>query len=264
MSSGGKLPAAATEYCVLMTACVDPRKGKFRIERNDPAVRMQDYVRGLRFWLGLDDSRLRKIVFVENSGHDLKVLRDEVAAFNPMQRQVEFICLEDNFYPEGVHYGYAELAMIDHALATSTLLATATHFVKASGRLSFPGIGRLIDRLPPDCAFAVDSRNSSVLSRLPQKFVSTQLMIFSTAFYRRYLVGAKELLHKGLIRHIEHLFYFRLLPFKGQAGAMLRWPVNVAPRGVAAHWQKDYGSPKQRAINVCRAVCRIVFPNWWI
>jgi hypothetical protein len=254
MSSGGTRAAAVTEYCVLMTACVDPSKGTIWIERHDPAVRMQDYVRGLRFWLGLDDSRLRKIVFVENSGHDLKVLRDEVAAFNPMHRQVEFICLDDNFYPEGVHYGYAELAMIDHALATSTLLATATHFVKATGRLSFPGIGRLIDRLPPDC----------MLSRVPQKFISTQLMIFSTAFYRRYLVGAKELLHKDLISHMEDLFYLRLLPFEGQPGAMLRWPVNVAPQGMAGHWQKDYGSPRQRAINLCRAVCRTVFPNWWI
>jgi hypothetical protein len=250
-------------YTVLMTACIDPAAGWIKLHRNDPETRLGDYCKGLRFWLELDEPRIDRLVFVENSGYPLDALRNLAATTNPWQRQVEFLSLNDNRYPRDAHYGYAELSMIDEALVASTALRTATHFIKATGRLTFPTVGRLLKRLPPDCMFAVDCRNSTLLTRLPQLFVSTQLMVFSTAFYKKHLHGSKAELKQPL-SHIEKLFYWKLLGFKGQPGAMLRWPVNVAPEGVAAHWDKDYSSPKHKIINAARQLSRVLFPNWWI
>src|ERR1700742_2725579 len=38
-------------YLVVMTACVDPSKGEYRLNRADPTVRLEDYRTALRFWL---------------------------------------------------------------------------------------------------------------------------------------------------------------------------------------------------------------------
>lgn len=246
-----------------MTACIDPAKGRINVHRSDPEVRLQDYLEGLRFWLLLDDEQLRKIVFVDNSGYPLAALAEAAKHANPHGKDVEFITLNANTYPEATHYGYAELGMVDHAMAASKLLSSCTHFIKANGRLSFPGVSRLLSRLPEHCLFAVDSRNTVLFSKIPQVFVTTQLMIFSTSFYKAHLVDAKAELgqHES---HIETLMYRKLTPFRHQADAVLRWPVNVAPKGMAAHWEKNYQSTRQRAVNLGRALCRIVFPNWWV
>jgi hypothetical protein len=250
-------------YCVIMTACIDPSKGRIKVHRSDPAVRLGDYLEGLRFWLELNDERVSDIVFVENSGHSLEALRNLAQSPNYRSKTVEFISLPDNDYPADAHYGYAELRMVDQAFDVSELLQRSTHFIKATGRLSFPDISRLLHRLPSGFVCAVDSRSNALFCRVPQIFVSTQLMIFSIPFYRATLYGARNELG-GAESHIENLFYRKLMPYKGTDGAILRWPVNVSPRGVAAHWEKNYGSRKQKAIDAARAILRIAIPNWWI
>jgi hypothetical protein len=248
---------------VVMTACIDPSNGSRKVHRNDPSIRLQDYINGLNFWLNISDERLNKIVFIENSGYSLKLLQELVDTSNPLNKQVEFVSLCCNDYPPGVHYGYAELSMIDEAFAVSKLLNECSYFIKATGRLTFPTISRLLNHLTKDCMFAVDCRSNSLFISSAQIFVTTQLMIFSTEFYKKYLINAKSELSKDL-SHIETLIYRKVLSFNGQDGAMLRWPVNVDPVGFAAHWDKRYDSPKQRIINTVRAFCRIVLPNWWV
>ena len=177
------------DFVVLMTACIDPVAGKVQVHRNNPSTRLRDYCDGLRFWLEVKEPHITGVVFVENSGHSLDDLRKLAAETNPWRRKIDFVSLDDNDYPADGHYGYAELGMIDQALCTSKLMQDASHFIKASGRLTFPGIGRLLRRIPSDCLFAVDCRDNSFLTKLPQVFVSSQLMIFSTAFYREKMLG---------------------------------------------------------------------------
>jgi hypothetical protein len=249
---------------VLMTACIDPVAAEWRVHRADPLVRLHDYQSGLRFWLQLPDVRIGNIVFVENSGYDLQALRDMVRDENPQAKSVEFLQTNDNYIPPGGHYGYPELLMIDRALAHSELLRTSSHMIKASGRLTFPSVSKLLDRLPRDTLFAVDCRDSGRFraQTLP-RFVRTELMIFATNFYRERLVGAHKDLRPGK-EHIENLFYERLITFKGHAGAILRWPVSVDPAGYAAHWDKRYDSLKQRLLYKVRSVARVLLPHWWI
>jgi hypothetical protein len=253
------------EYSVVMTACIDPSGGSIKIHRSDPSIRLKDYINGLHFWLNIADQRLNKIVFIENSGYPLDAIQDVFSVSNPLRKQVEFISLCCNNYPEEVHYGYAELNMLDEAFTISKILNKSSYFIKATGRLAFPNIPHLLNLLPENYLFSVDCRNNSLFTRSPQVFVTTQLMLFSTSFYRQYLLDAKSGLNRE-ISHIETLLYYKLLSFKDKEGAMLRWPVNVDPVGYAAGWhtEKKYNSPKQNATNFVRAICRGVFPNWWV
>jgi hypothetical protein len=252
-----------TEYAVVMTACIDPSKGRVKVQRADPDLRLRDYRDGLRFWLGLTDRRIDSVVFIDNSGYPLGLLMEDAQRINVNNKQLEFISLDSNTYPEGTHYGHAELGMLDHALLQSQLLRRHRKFIKATGRLAFPGISRLLDRLPPDLKVAVDGRSRALFWQPQNTYITTQLMVFATDFYRNNLLHANSELGVGE-SHIEKLMLHKLLPMRNEPGVILRWPVNVNIRGVAAHWQKNYDSPKQRVINSFRAVSRILAPNWWV
>jgi hypothetical protein len=237
--------------------------GQFRVYRWQAETRLRDYEAGLRFWLRLEDRRLGDVVVVENSGYPLDALRAIAKDDNPLQRQVEFVAAETKSYPAHVHYGYAELDMLETVLKDSTLLRNTQYFVKANGRLRFPSISNLLDRLPADYLFAVDARRPLVPGGPRETYVTTQLMLFSTAFYRAKVLGrGAQLMNET--GHLEAFFYNALGPFQGAPGAILRWPINVPPVGQAAHWRKSYDAPRQRAVNLGRAMLRKVAPEVWL
>lgn len=252
-----------SDYLVVMTACVDPSTGPAKVDRSDPVTRLEDYRRALRFWLDYPDARLNKILFLENSGYALDELRRE-AENNPRNKQIEFVSRSDNDYPATLGYGYPELRMLDWGIQQSSLAQVSKYYVKATGRLMFPRVSRLLDRLPLQYDFAVDSRNNAWLVKRPQVFVTTQLMILSKDFYDKHIRALWQQMEGRGIYQIENLLWDELVRYRGRPGAILRWPVNVDPVGLAAHWRKNYTSPGQRVRNRIRAVARVVVPWWWL
>lgn len=246
----------------MLTACIDPSGTGWQGVRNDPLVRLADYAEALRFWLSLPDPRLRWFIFLENSGYPLDVLRKIAADENPLGKEVEFVPVSNIPCPAGVSYGFREFAAIDEGLEKSELARRCEYWIKVTGRLTFPTISRLLDRLPPTFDFSVDTRDNRWLVPHPQRMVTVQLMIFRKAFYDRELKGLNARLTPELPL-IESAMFNKLVPYHGNAGAILRWPVNCDPRGQAAHWNKDYGSLNQRCRNTFRAICRRIAPNWW-
>jgi hypothetical protein len=276
-----------TELVVLLTACIAPkgadehglcadarmRAAKRASElahakvthlvRADPEVRLADYRQALEFWLAYPDPRVRDVVLIDNSGYSLAALEQTAAHCNPLGKEVEFLRAKENRVPAGVHYGYAELGMVDEAVERSRLICGAKYFAKATGRLRFPGFSRLLDALPDEVLFAVDARRNGLFVRSPQRFITTQLMLFSTRFYRERLWGARGRMGPGAT-HAETLLWRELMALGGQAGAWLRWPCNCDPVGFAAHRAKDYGAAGQRSIYLLRALCRRLLPEWWV
>jgi hypothetical protein len=250
------------ELVMLMTACIAPSAETSGIVRRDANTRLGDYATALEFWLRLDEPQVRGIVFVENSGFPLDEIHRVVSLANVHQRKVEILQSSSNWCPPGMHYGWAELAMVDKALSESKLLARADYFAKVTGRLRFPQFSGLLRSLPPEFLFAVDCRNNRWFVSAPQVFVTTQCMIFSNRFYRDHLLNTRHELKSGTL--IENFLYEKLTPFAPRSGAILRWSCNCDPRGIGAHWNKDYGSPKQRLICGCRGLARRILPTWWV
>jgi hypothetical protein len=250
------------QYLLVMTACIDPRNAPHKVHRSDPQIRMEDYKKALNFWLQYPDQRIGSILFIENTGYPLTELQS-VCDNNPLCKKVEFISLQCNDYPPDVHYGYAELNMLDEGLAKSQLAKTSHYVIKVTGRLMFPDLTKLLNQLPQDYQFAVDCRASTPFAKKRLAFVTTQLMIISTDFYERYLRNIRHQMNRE-ITHIETILYREFVKHSAEKGAILRWRVNCDPVGLAAHWSKDYRSGKQRAINACRALARKLFPSCWI
>ena len=251
---------------VLMTACIAPEPGisskpGSRLQRADPAIRFNDYAAGLAFWLNHPDPRIDSIVFADNSRYDLSELHALVQRSNSTKR-VELLSLPVCQWPEHVHYGYCELQIIDQALRRSTALSDTEYFIKATGRLQFGGLTRLLDRLPDRLSFAVDCHRS--LFHSERGGAATQLMFFNREFYLQNLLGVNAKLEPWVISHIEDLLFRELTRFEGTRGAVLRWPVDVRLIGVSATTNSPYSSIRNRIKLAIRGATRAIAPWLWV
>lgn len=252
-------------YVILMTSCIDPSTGPAKIQRADPIVRLADYKRGLQFWLELPDERVKRILYVDNSGYPLDELRLLARDANPYEKEVEFVSSVDNNYPPELTYGYAELSMIDRAFSKSALIERSRYVIKATGRMQFRNVPCLLDKLPPQYLFAVDCRDNTHFVRVPQRCVHAHLMIFRKSFYVDHLLGIKNRLDAERNQgSISLLLFQELMKFKGTNGAIFRWPVNLYSVGYSAKENKIHHSARAVMVNLARGVCRRLLPNWWV
>lgn len=256
---------SADRFLLVMTACIDPSAGEYRLNRADPRIRLEDYKSALRFWLRHEDERVRRILFIENSNHPLDELQAIAARENPLGKRVEFVGLDCNWYPPGGHYGYAELRMLDLGLERSALRGSTTHMIKVSGRFRFPALSRLLDRLPDAFDAAADARAWLTLrTRLEQPYVTTQIILFAHEFYRRHLQQCYRELECGRETHMETIYYRKLVELRSTHRIILRFPCNVSPVGFPAHRERSYTHPSQLLVNALRAAARRTLPRWWI
>ena len=257
---------ATMPHTVVMTACLRPEAQFARqLQRIDEEVRRRDYQEALRFWLHLPDPRIRRLIFIENTGADLSALRHTATAANPLSRELEFISIDCNQTPPGLHYGYAEFRMIDEGLARSQLYPSSEYIIKATGRYRFPALTRLLDHLPAAYTLAVDARRNRHLVPKPQYIVTAPLLLAARPAFERHIRGIYRRMHppppwRG--QFVEDALYDELVPLDGQPGVWLRWPVNCDPAGVGANGHV-YGSPRRRLLALLRALSRRLFPRWW-
>jgi hypothetical protein len=252
-------------YLLVMTACVDPSQGEYRLARADPTIRFEDYKAAVRFWLQFPDERIRNILFIENSNYPLKDLQSIAEQENPLKKNIEFISLDCNWYPPGGHYGYAELRMLDLGLQQSRLRNSTTHMIKVSGRFKFPGVTRLLNRLPVEFDAVADARAWLTLrKRLEYPYVTTQIILFAHDFYRKHLQDCYRELELGRESHMEAIYYRKLAELAPTSKVIFRFPCNVSPIGFPAHRHRSYSHPSQLTVNAFRGAVRRVLPSWWI
>lgn len=255
-------------YTLVLTATVTPSRGA-KVQRGDPAVRRNDYLDALAFWLQLRDARLNRILFLENSGDDLQAFRDLAARSNPHGKRVEFISVPSIEVPEGIHYGIGELRMIDDGLAQSDTVRETTHFVKATGRYIFPQLPAVLDRLPAEFDIMADCRipwrravrkGLSMIPAVLQRrgaYAVTSLIIFRTAVYEQYFRGLYRTMEPWTLHGIvEHVVYDRICEVSGNLRILWRYPVDCEPVGVGASRNVNHRRISRRAVGVVRKALR--------
>ena len=246
-------------YLLVLTATITP-DSSIRLARSDPGLRRQDYFNAFCYWLNHNDPRLSRILLVENSGADLADFR---LVASRSKKKTEFVSLPAERLPPGLHYGYGELAMLDLALAQSRLRLETTHMIKVTGRLLFPGLPKLLRRLPANFGLAVDARRNLPFRRSANGFIPTQLLIASHDFYDFHLRRCYRELKPQYPYYIENLFFDRLRAMHDVQGILWRYPVNCEPLGSAAHAHKRYDHPTRTLITMLRAFFRVVAPGFW-
>jgi hypothetical protein len=253
-------PALVKGFLLVMTATIIPAANA-GVRRADPQVRMEDYKRALRYWLGYPHAAAERILCLENSGADLRELQEIADTENPLCKSVEILSVPGNQIPEGTNYGYTEMELLDEGLALSQLRKVTTHMIKVTGRLTFPSLGRALDRIGEPPKLMVDCRKLGFPRRGFD--ASVQLFVCSHGFYDRVLRGSREEMNSTDVRLLEHLIFRKVIPFKGQPGIYLRFPCNVEPVGYSGFKAKRYGSPAMAIARQIRAVLRVIAPGYW-
>jgi len=247
-------------YLLVMTATIIPAANA-GVRRADPKLRLEDYKQALRYWLNYQHPAAERILLLENSGADLTELQAIAANENPHAKPVEILSVPGNQIPPGTNYGYTEMQMLDEGLALSRLRQETTHMVKVTGRLTFPAIGKALDRIAKPFDVMVECRK---LGFPRHGFdASTQLFVCSHNFYDRALRNSKKEMNSTDIRLLEHLIFRKVIPFKGQPGIYLRFPCNIEPVGYSGFKSKNYNSPKATITRAIRAALRVIAPQYW-
>jgi hypothetical protein len=254
-------PAAASGACYLlvMTATIIPAANA-GVRRADPKVRLEDYKQALRHWLRDSHPATSRILLLENSGADLTELQAIADDENPHAKSVEILSVPGNQIPEGSNYGYTEMKMLDEGLALSSLRRQTTHMIKVTGRLIFPALGTVLNKIDPP-ELMIDCRKLGFPRRGFD--ANTQLFVCTHDFYDRVLRNAKQEMNSTDVRLLEHLIFRKVIPFKEQLGIHLRFPRNIEPHGYSGFKSKSYRSPSASITRSLRALLRIVAPNYW-
>jgi len=130
-----------------------------------------------------------------------------------------------------------------------------------TGRLTFPAIGKALDKLTQPFELMVECRKLGFPRRGFD--ASTQLFVCSHDFYDRVLRDSKKEMNSTDVRLLEHLIFRKVIPFKGQPGIHLRFPCNVEPVGYSGFKSRSYNSPKTVLTRAIRAAMRVVAPGYW-
>jgi len=255
---------APPRFLLVMTATITPAANA-QVRRSSPQARLEDYKRALRFWLCYPHPAAERILFLENSGADLSELRAIAENENPQRREVEFLSLPAGEIPAGTNYGYAEMQTLDEGMALSKLRLSTTHMIKTTGRLTFPALGKALDRLagagPTPFELMIDCHKLGLFRQGYDARV--QLFACSHVFYDRVLRGANRELNSTDVRLLEHLIYRKVIPFKGLRGYFLRFPCNIDPVGYFGFKNRRYDSPRTAIPRSVRALLRVIAPNYW-
>lgn len=249
-------------FVLLLTACIAPTQFKNKVQRNDSRVRLADYKEALKMWLHLKDEKITTIIFAENSGYDLTEIEEVFLKENKFQRNYQIFQKIASQVPQGLHYGYSELELIDEAIIQISLLKDNDFIIKSTGRIYFPKIYLLTQNLVKSHFFIGDSRRFNFF-KWSKNYVLSNLLIFNVKWYKDNLLAKKEIMIDLKISHFE-TFLFYLLNKQKSSYIILRFPININPVGIGAHWDVNYQSSKKKFEYLIRGIFRKIFPKIWI
>jgi hypothetical protein len=232
----------------------------------DPAARTAEYRRNLRFAIAQRGGP-RRLVLAENSGADLTTFGEEQRLAAAAGKELELLTLRCNDFPGELGKGFGELMLLEQAGERSRLLAAADVWVKLTGRQRVLNLPRLLAALPADVEFGGDFRDTTLYRRLGLRMASgycdTRLLVMRPDFFRRHLRGLRDGHQRGEFS-LEDRIFAAVAPLPASPRIVRRWPRQPAFRGLAGHWGKDYGSPRERLKRGARAVTRRLLPGLWI
>lgn len=244
-----------------MTATIDPGIYRESVFLKDKDLRIREYIEALHYWLSHPDMRMAGVVFCENSGFGYMLEKHFENA--DTSRPLELLSYSGNVRPPAVHYGYAELGIIDHAVENSKILQSCEHFVKVTGRLTFPRISRLLNTLDDTLEVAVDHRHSYRNEAGPRLRARTQLMVFKTTFYKTTFFHRRDEM-LGRYSHIEEFVAAKLLEYQKKPGVVLRWKIECPPIGSKGHGEGRYTVGTAWLKTKLRGCIRRLLPSLWL
>lgn len=217
-------PAAGVSPCLLLTATIQVKQDVVFTARKDTETRLRDYQGALTRWLA--HPAVQQVVFVENSGYDLAPL--QAVASRVPEKTVEFVSFAAPPFDGALGKGFGEMLCLEHALQHSSLLATASRFVKVTGRYSLENasqIFRLLERRP-DADVVCD-----LLLNL--SWADSRAFAGGTEFLERYLFPLRGQLNDSQGVNFEHVLARAVHACMADGGTWVEPPFPLIIEGVS-------------------------------
>ncbi len=255
----------ALNFTLLLTACIEPKQFIKSVKRSDPYVRLNDYKIALTKWLHHKDERITKIIFAENSGFPLDEIMQIFKHQNIYNREILVIQEIAKNAPAEFHYGYNEIELIQDVIFKHLSNNKNEFIIKVTGRIFFPSISKLLNKFHAEMLFIADSRKIKFLS-YNRNYVLTNLFVCNVDFFKNYLTNISEVMRVNGIKHLETVFMYVLFPLylKDPMKIKLRFPVNIDPIGIGAHWNVNYQSFTKVIGSTIRGIARKFISQIWL
>lgn len=128
---------------LLLTSTIKPNANQPNLVMTNPQERLVEYRNAMVFYTeAIKEGVIDGIVFVDNSGFDLKNLSTEFPSKN-----IEWISFYGLDYPSSYHRGYGEFKLIDYAFANSIVLKglnESDRIWKVTGRYIIKNLKKVI------------------------------------------------------------------------------------------------------------------------
>lgn len=249
---------------LVLTATIQPPPGMPGSVRNDPQLRLKEYLEAFRFYLSVDDALADQIVILENSDADLGPFA-RVAAEQQRSKRLQLINTSSD-YPAANGKGYGEFRMIDEGLTrliSSGAIRTDTPIWKLTGRLKLLNISEMLATAPVEYDFYCDLRSVPFIGeRLGgNDWMELRVFSFTPAGYDKRLRG-----QYGSAYVLEKSFFTLLTRTTGPDAVRIVPRFRRQPRlaGVSGYSNKSYEGLGYRAKNTLRSVARVLAPRLWL
>ena len=241
---------------LLMTATITPDNSP-ELARTDPALRLDDYAQALAFYIGeLERGAIRGIVFVENSDSDVTSLV-ALATAREVADRVEFIANYGRHSCPGRDRSYGEMQLLDHAMATSRLIAAAGDRAvvwKITGRYQVRNLARMVKTAPRRFDLYCDVRNR------PIPWLDLRFMAWTRAGYDRLLRDVAARLGTDPKEPVMHRYVTGL----ADPGVVRRYRTEPLVDGVRGWDNRHYAQGRAKLKFWIRAASRRLLPFLWI
>jgi len=253
-----------TPAALVMTATINPPTGMPGVKRSNPKIRMDDYCKALSYYLSLPSHYIDRILFIENSGSDLSILKS-IARSVEHNKKVDFIGFTGNYKPE---YGkaYGEFNMLDYGISKSHLLSDIDIFWKVTGRLKISNLCRIIDTAPQKYQVYCDLRSVPFIG---ERFGSNnwmELRLYSCAVnaYKKIFYSRFSTIHRRNACLEKDCFTIVQQLATQDRTIVPRFRLQPVFDGYGAHRNVNYQGLAYKTKEIVRTTARLIAPWLWL
>ena len=190
----------SAKLAYLLTGTIDPKKTPF-VQRNDPKLREQDYLKALRVLL---QAVKEPVVFCENSGSNLSRIQALLA--RKSKAEYDIVRSETSEAVQNRGKGYGEFLLLEQALKESALLGQVDYVVKITGRYRIRNLAALLAPLEAgNDVFAMCAMHWE------RSWADSGFVVFRPAFFFDYWCRCKEKIDDIAGYYMEHALHDALL-----------------------------------------------------
>jgi hypothetical protein len=247
--------------CVFLTATITPPQAA--VARNDPRVRLQDYLASLEFYLSLRTDIVDRILFVDNSGSDITQIEDFVRK-RVNDKVVELISFEGNDHAVSYGKGYGEFKLLDFGVKHTSLLSEHDHFWKITGRLRLLNLEDMAAAITTDYDVLCDLHNFPLVGTgklFGNHWMDLRLFSCTKKAYEKVFAGRYEEFDP---RMNQKVLYDVVMEASSHLKLLPRFPQQPVMSGVSGRHDREYHSGLQKMKTVVRSGVRQCIPFIWV